>query len=170
MNDQFYYIQDRQQIGPVSLQELIRAGITLDTQIWTSGMSDWQPARNVPQVASLLNPPIPTSGASSPYTNSHQTYTPSGAPSQMSTEPCPPTYLIWSILVTLFCCWPLGIPAIINASQVESAYNKGEIELAKKRSKNALNYLIASAIIGVVASLAYLGMIIFSIVLERLPL
>ena len=37
--------------------------MTADTLVWKSGMSDWQPARDVRVIASLLNsqpPPIPT--------------------------------------------------------------------------------------------------------------
>lgn len=40
-------------------------------------------------------------------------------------KPCPETHLTKAILLTIFCCWPLGIPAIVNASGVSNAiYNR----------------------------------------------
>ena len=49
----------------------------------------------------------------------------------------PKTYLVESILITLFCCWPLGIPAIINAAKVESKFYAGDINGANEASKKA---------------------------------
>lgn len=62
--------------------------------------------------------------------------------SQVSPQPThsqtpPENYLIWAILATIFCCWPFGIPAIINASKVDSAFNRGDYAGAKEYSRNA---------------------------------
>lgn len=38
----------------------------------------------------------------------------------------PKSWLLESILVTLFCCLPFGIVGIINASKVESRYYAGD--------------------------------------------
>jgi len=48
-----------------------------------------------------------------------------------------PTYLAQSILVTLFCCVPLGIPAIIYAAQVTSKLQSGDVAGALRASQNA---------------------------------
>ena len=48
-----------------------------------------------------------------------------------------PNYLVQAILVTVFCCLPLGIVAIIFAAQVNTKIGAGDIEGAKKSSKNA---------------------------------
>ena len=32
--------------------------------------------------------------------------------------PPPPNYLVWAILATIFCCLPLGIPAIVMAEGI----------------------------------------------------
>lgn len=48
-----------------------------------------------------------------------------------------PTYLIPSILATLLCCMPLGIPAIYFAAQVNLKIAMGDIEGAKATSRNA---------------------------------
>ena len=56
----------------------------------------------------------------------------------------PKTYLVESILITLFCCWPLGIPAIINAAKVESKFYAGDINGANEASKKAKKWMMWS--------------------------
>jgi hypothetical protein len=41
---------------------------------------------------------------------------PPGYPPQPPAGQAPNNYLVWSILVTLFCCLPLGIVAIIKST------------------------------------------------------
>lgn len=53
-----------------------------------------------------------------------------------STNP-PKTWLVESILVTLFCCLPFGIVGIVFASKVESLHRTGQHEEAKQASKDA---------------------------------
>src|SRR5574344_1788881 len=52
--------------------------------------------------------------------------------------PCrPKTWLVESILVTVFCCLPFGIVGIINAAKVENAINQGNTQQAAKSSHTA---------------------------------
>lgn len=51
-----------------------------------------------------------------------------------------PNYLALSILVTLFCCMPLGIPAIVYASQVNCRITAGDIEGARDASRLARTF------------------------------
>jgi hypothetical protein len=48
-----------------------------------------------------------------------------------------PNYLVQSILVTIFCCMPTGIAAIIFASQVNSKLAVGDFGGAMESSKKA---------------------------------
>ena len=48
-----------------------------------------------------------------------------------------PNYLVQSILVTLFCCMPLGIPAIVFASQVNGKIAAGDTAGAREASRLA---------------------------------
>lgn len=48
-----------------------------------------------------------------------------------------PNYLAQSILVTLFCCILLGIPAIVFAAQVNGKIQAGDITGAKESSRKA---------------------------------
>lgn len=58
---------------------------------------------------------------------------PAGAGSNVSV----PNYLVQAILVTLFCCIPFGIPAIVYASQVDGKLRSGDVAGAQASSKNA---------------------------------
>jgi len=49
----------------------------------------------------------------------------------------PPNYLVFAILVTIFCCQILGIVSIVFAAQVNSRWNAGDMQGALDASKNA---------------------------------
>jgi len=59
----------------------------------------------------------------------------------------PPNYLIPSILFTIFCCLPLGIPAIIFAAQVNSKLAAGDYDGAVSASRKAKLFMIIGAIL-----------------------
>lgn len=65
----------------------------------------------------------------------------------------PPSYLVWSILATLFCCLPFGIVAIVKSSKVQSLYAQGNYDLAQQASNDAKKWCIVSAIVGVVVGI-----------------
>ena len=71
-------------------------------------------------------------------------------------EPMPPTWLIWSILVAVFCCFIPGIIAIIFSSQVSSRYYAGDLEGAWLASRRAEIWIIVSFVLGVLAATLYL--------------
>jgi hypothetical protein len=48
-----------------------------------------------------------------------------------------PNYLVQAILVTIFCCWPVGIPAIVFAAQVNSKALAGDVDGALETSRKA---------------------------------
>jgi hypothetical protein len=48
-----------------------------------------------------------------------------------------PNYLVFAILVTVLCCLPTGIAAIVYAAQVNSKLAGGDIAGAQQASKNA---------------------------------
>lgn len=49
----------------------------------------------------------------------------------------PPNHLVWAILVTLFCCLPGGIVAIVYAAQVDSKFMAGDVAGAQYASDQA---------------------------------
>lgn len=68
---------------------------------------------------------------------------------QMAT-PEIPNYLIQSILVTICCCLPLGIAAIIFAAQVNSKAQTGDIAGAQKASGTAKTLCWIGFILGLI--------------------
>ncbi|MBA3738885.1 MAG: CD225/dispanin family protein [Actinobacteria bacterium] len=65
-----------------------------------------------------------------------------------------PTYLVWAILVTLFCFLPTGIVAIVFASQVSSKLQAGDLAGARESSNKAKMWTIISAVAGIVLGIA----------------
>ena len=71
-------------------------------------------------------------------------------------EPMPSTWLIWSVLTTVFCCFIPGIIAIIFSSQVSAKYYAGDMEGAKRASRMAEIWIIVSVVLGVLTATLYL--------------
>ena len=71
-------------------------------------------------------------------------------------EPMPSTWLVWSVLSTIFCCFIPGIIAIIFSSQVSSKYYAGDIEGAKRASRTAEIWIIVSVVLGIMSATLYL--------------
>ncbi|MCB0770315.1 MAG: CD225/dispanin family protein [Flavobacteriales bacterium] len=70
-----------------------------------------------------------------------------------STTARPKNWLVESILVTLFCCLPLGIVGIINAAKVNGAYDGGDVAGAMKASADAKKWTRLAFIIGLVLNI-----------------
>lgn len=64
--------------------------------------------------------------------------------------PCPKTWFVESLLVTLFCFFPLGLPAMWFASKVESAFAVGNYPEAEANSRKARMLVKWSMIIGAI--------------------
>jgi predicted secreted protein len=82
-------------------------------------------------------------------------YPPPGYPPQQPAGQAPNNYLVWSILVTLFCCLPLGIVAIVKSSQVNGLWAQGRYAEAQAAADSAKKFALWSAIIGVVVFVIY---------------
>lgn len=82
----------------------------------------------------------------------------------------PKNWLVESILVTLFCCMPLGIVGIIYAASVEGKYANGDIEGARSAAQTAKTMVLISAILGILGVLIYIlffgGLVLFGLATE----
>ena len=78
---------------------------------------------------------------------------PTGAPANV------PNYLIPAIL-SLFCCWPLSIVAIIFAAQVNGKVAAGDIQGAMDASKKAKLFSFLAIGLGLVAGIIYLVLMV----------
>ena len=74
---------------------------------------------------------------------------PPGAPTNV------PNYLVPAIL-SLFCCWPLAIVAIIFAAQVNGKVQSGDIAGAMDASKKAKMFSFIAIGIGLVVGVIYM--------------
>lgn len=143
---QYYYLVGNQQFGPFSLDELRSKPIQSDTKVWAQGLPDWVEAHTVPEINEWLSeapkppitsalPPIQTPPAYRPFQESYTPNQPLGGATGR-----PKTWLVESILVTLFCCLPFGIAGIVNASNVDSRYANGDFAGAQRASDEAAKW------------------------------
>ena len=111
-------------------------------------------------------PPPPAPGSSAHAEDSHPSMAPQ-PPAQGyagviknvygdDAPPMPPAYLVWSVVMTVLCCLPAGIVAIIFSSQVSSKYYAGDIEGARRSSERAQIWIIVSFVLGVLSNTLYL--------------
>lgn len=75
----------------------------------------------------------------------------------------PKNWLVESILVTLFCCLPFGIVGIINATNVNSKYDAGDLQGAIRASAEAGKWTKLGFWIGVGLVVLYLALIALGI-------
>jgi hypothetical protein len=89
-------------------------------------------------------------------------------PMPMSAPPPPPggeqpyvnNHLAKSILVTIFCCLPLGIVSIVKAAQVNSRLETGAVEQARRLADEANTWANWGLGIGFLGDLLYAGIIV----------
>jgi hypothetical protein len=72
-----------------------------------------------------------------------------------------PNYLVPAI-ISIFCCWPLAIPAIIFATQVNGKVQAGDIAGAQEASKKAKMFSFLAIGLGLLGIICY---VIFVLVL-----
>jgi hypothetical protein len=60
----------------------------------------------------------------------------------------PDNYLVWAILVTVFCCLPFGIVSLVYSTRVSGQWAQGQYAEAQASAEKAKKW----AIIGVIAS------------------
>lgn len=137
----YHYTDGTNTFGPFTIEELSTKGITADTYVWTEGLPSWIPARQAPELAAIIqagDQPYFTAGSQPPPPQ----FPNAGRPMYAQTAGRPPkTYLLETILTTIFCCWPLGIPSIIYASRVEKKYYAGDLAGAEEDSANAKKWM-----------------------------
>lgn len=75
-----------------------------------------------------------------------------------------PNYLAQSILVTVLCCLPLGIPAIVYSAQVNGKIQAGDIPGAMESSKKAKMWCWLSFGLGLLGSLIYVLLMALGVV------
>lgn len=141
---QYYYTDGKERFGPLTIEELKQKAITPETLVWKEGLPDWVPANTLSDLKELFDvaEDIP-----------HQIQ-PTG-----TLSPQPKNWLIESVLVTIFCCLPLGIVGIILALLVDSLWREGHYEASKRLSLEAGRWVRYGVIFGVIALIIYMLLI-----------
>jgi len=94
-----------------------------------------------------------------PVSSAGNYYPPQGAETHIPVQSVPqskldiPTYMTQAILVTLFCCIPFGIPAIINASKVTKLLALNKYDEARECSLKAKKWVNWAFWCGIVLSI-----------------
>lgn len=63
-----------------------------------------------------------------------------------------PNYLVQSVLVTICCCLPFGIVALVFAAQVNSKLAAGDVAGAQSASKSARTWCIVAFVAGLLSA------------------
>lgn len=162
---QWYYSEGGMQRGPVSQEELLamvaNGQLGRHELVWREGMAQWQsfaevddlrppslsgapPLPVAPPIPASTYPPFPQSAAG----GAGGAYVPSGGLTQVS------SYLWQSIVLTLLCCMPFGIVAIVYASKVDSLVAQGDLNRAFAASKSAKTWCWVALGTGLLINLA----------------
>ena len=122
----YYLLINGRKEGPFKIGELRSKDLKPSSLVWHRNLKeDWVKAEDIPELKRILNempPDIPK---------------------------MPDTYLVWSILATIFCCLPFGIAGILNAIKVSEAYEVGNYIEAEKYSQKAEQWSSIAAISGI---------------------
>ena len=74
-------------------------------------------------------------------------------PSYDGPTPHVKNYLVESILCTICCCLPFGIPGIVFAAQVDSKLKSGDVDGARESSEKAKKWTLVSFVLGLIANI-----------------
>lgn len=152
--EQYYYISSsKQQVGPISLEEMLGAPLLRETSVWKTGLPKWVKAEELPELASLFQ----SQAAAAPVQDipAAQPATANGAPVNEYLLK-PNNGLVWAIFSCVFCCLPTGIYAIILASKVDSLWLQKRYDESRLMAEKARKWSIIGAVVGIVGSILYL--------------
>lgn len=173
------YLEGKQQ-GPFEMEELkSKPGFDENTRVWFEGLPKWYPAGSLDEMKPLFEgletktcepeqAVAPTTEAepgevtettevelSTPAEQTRPADNPY-APGRIYTrpastgEPCPPTYLGWSIFLLICCCSPVSLASLVASICVSTFYGQGNVNKAKKASEWAAWLVMISFALGMI--------------------
>ncbi|MBD5219318.1 MAG: DUF4339 domain-containing protein [Bacteroidales bacterium] len=160
------YLDGRQQ-GPFEFEQLLDMPVDQDTKVWFEGLDKWYPAGTLEQMRPLFDGSLTSvrNAHTEPETETAREVTevieiaeqPAGATATAAAalhrqpdEPCPPTYLGWSIFLLICCCSPLSLAAVIASICTSSYYGRGRLDSARKASEVAAWLVMISIALGLI--------------------
>ncbi|MEO7268900.1 MAG: CD225/dispanin family protein [Knoellia sp.] len=76
----------------------------------------------------------------------------------------PPSNNLVLAIISLLCCWPIGIPAVVFAAQVNGKWNGGDQAGAIESAAKAKKFAIIALALGIVATIIYIILIAAGVV------
>ena len=153
MDSWYYATADRQRHGPVQaeqLRALARDGaIDADTLVWREGFEQWRTLADAAAELGIAPLPAATLPSAPPPHDPYRVAPAAVAPQAPVFRPqveFVPNHLVWAILSTLFCCWPLGVVAIVYATRVDARRAGGDVAGAWDASRKARLWAMWSAL------------------------
>ena len=145
------------QQGPYNEAQLPELPLTPDTPVWYEGLPQWTPAAAAPATAPRFSDgadddatPEAATPSSEPQTRAQQQ--PSPAPTPQIDEPCPKTFLAWSIVLTICCCTPVSVAAIFTSAFVSRNYRNGDLRAAQRMSEVTEWLVIIAIVMGIITA------------------
>lgn len=165
----YWIIVDGQPVGPFTSSELkVRRDFSANLPVWSNDLPDWSTVGNVPELACLLEseqaaesrevesaPVQEQSGSvyeqSQPMAAGTSRWIPQDAyVAAVSTQKRPKTFIGWNIAMLFCCCLVGGVIGIVFGSQVNSKWERGDYEGARRASEIAEWCVIISFVAGLV--------------------
>lgn len=164
-----------QQEGPYTLEELADKPIDENTKVWFEGLPKWYPAGALAELRPLFTSEAEEYNVSDVSANTDLSdrtdvsnsaeisETKEASPRKLAPgqpfygdrrlrpdKPCPPTYIGWSVAVTLLLTSPVSLAALVASIIVGTSYNKGNLDRSRKASEVAVWLIMASFALGLV--------------------
>ncbi len=142
------YLNGMQQ-GPYDFNQLSQMPLTEQTPVWYDGLPQWTPAGQAPATASLF---ANAQGANAAQATPQAQQMPPVINITMQQAPKqPPTYIGWSIVLTILCCSFVALLAIVTGAISSSRYNAGDYNGAKTMSTLTEWLLIIAIVFSVIS-------------------
>ncbi len=135
---------DGKEYGPISLEQLkqwlLEGRLNKQTKVLPEGATDWRTVGELPELDVIMPPAAPPNFSS------------------LRTGADIPNYLWQSIAITVCCCLPFGIVAIVYAAQVKSKASIGDIAGAQEASNKAKMWCWIGFGIGIVINIIVIAL------------
>lgn len=144
------------------MEQIVQRGdFSASMPVWTTSMTDWREAGEVEAFAQALQERVADyveadveqeteaaqPAAEEPKPQQQQWIRPA---EEIDGVKRPPTYLGWSIAMTVCCCLPAGVIGIIYSSMVSQRWMRGDVSGAVKASEYAQWCIILAFVLGLV--------------------
>lgn len=137
------------QNGPYTKEQIAAMHLPPATPVWYEGLPQWIPACQAPELADIFGAPA-AAEHSEERTAGNSVATVLVEETAEALPPRPATFLAWSIILTLCCCTPFSLAAVVTGALTTQRYNRGNYEGAQRMSNVTEWLVIISITLGIV--------------------